>query len=288
MTAAQVTVLCATLNARDAVQLTFETFFEHTPEPVRVVVVDNGSTDGTVEALTRFPRIETVDRVATVPSDRLHGATLDWLVGQVATRYFLTLDSDVEFLRSGWLSDLLTLADRVRATAAGEYEPGWGTYRPRLAPHVLLVATQRFRALGGEFRARVTIDDPDQAAEWLRRPAGFQLTADTLRLFPSARFYPTGSVFFERIRSAGDTWAIVPALIAGSYRHLGHMSWAGNTPVQDEVRTQHVQRQAYVRARLRARREANEARARPTAGRPVDMQETSLGAADDLGDATTW
>ncbi|MGH9124779.1 MAG: glycosyltransferase family 2 protein [Acidimicrobiales bacterium] len=50
-TAALVTVVCATRNARAAVRLTVASLLRHTTLPFRLLVADNGSTDGTLEDL---------------------------------------------------------------------------------------------------------------------------------------------------------------------------------------------------------------------------------------------
>jgi hypothetical protein len=257
-----VTILCATLNARLATRLTVETLFRYTPEPVRILVADNGSTDGTLRELKRFPAIETINVKARAkamgfasrlpPIERLHGATLDWLAKQVETPFFLTLDSDVEFFQSGWLSSMLELAKRHQLAAVGELESANGAYQARLAPHVLLVDARRFRELGTSFRAFVTIDDPDEASRWCERKPDFCLDVDVMKSFRSARFYPTGAAFFEQLNGAGANWAAVAPGMGDKYKHLGHMSWAQNTRSGGKALQAHWgQTQEYLKKRLR-------------------------------------
>jgi hypothetical protein len=52
--ATAVTVIGATRNARSATRLTCSSFRRHTPEPVRVLLADQGSVDGTLDDLRRL------------------------------------------------------------------------------------------------------------------------------------------------------------------------------------------------------------------------------------------
>ena len=165
-----VTIVCATRNGGDAVRLTFESLRRTTVAPLRVLVADNGSVDGTREMLGGLDWIE-LHRRRPGRHAPGHGATLDWLVRKVTTRLVLTLDSDVVFLRRGWLEELRAALDRSGAIAVGELEPAVGGYRARLSPALLLLDTERLRALRCSFRSYVRIDDPDEALRWRRRPA---------------------------------------------------------------------------------------------------------------------
>lgn len=223
------TIVCATRNGGDAVRLTLSSLRRFTPEACRILVADNGSTDGTREYLAGLAWIELFrrDPRRTLAS---HGATLDWLARKVTTRYFLTLDSDVVFLRRGWLSDLREAMEKRGAAAVGEFEPGVAGYRPRLAPYVLLLDTERFRSLHCSFRSRVLMSDPAELRRWRRRAPGENLEFAELRTYRSGAFYSTGAMLFERMVESGVPWASTPLRVAGKYRHLGHMSWGAGEP----------------------------------------------------------
>jgi glycosyltransferase involved in cell wall biosynthesis len=219
-----VTILLATRNGADVVRLTLSSLRRFTPEAYRVIVADNGSTDGARDYLGSLDWIEIFDRD---PRRALtsHGATLDWLARKVRTRYFLTLDSDVVFLRRGWLSDLREVIEKRGAVAVGEFEPGLGGYRSRLAPYVLLLDTKRFRALRCSFRSCVLMSDPADVRRWHRRPPSENLDFAELCAYPSGAFYSTGAMLFERIVQSGLDWVSTPPQIRRKYDHLGHMSW---------------------------------------------------------------
>jgi glycosyltransferase involved in cell wall biosynthesis len=234
--APEVTILCATLNGGDVVRLTFSSLRRFTPEPYRILVADNGSTDSTLDYLRSLDWIELfkLDQHRTKAS---HGATLDWLAKKVETRYLLTLDSDVAFLRHGWLGELSDTLAAQDLAAVGEFEPAVGAYRPRLAPHVLLLNTERFLALGTSFESCVRFDDSAEVRRWRGRSKSEYLSQEELNSYHSAAFYSTGAALFETVLETGERWAPTPLRIARKYRHFGHMSWgAGETAVADTHR----------------------------------------------------
>ena len=255
MDASDVTIICATRNAADAVRLTFESLRRSEPTGYRLLVADNGSTDGTLEFLA------SLDWVQLFRGDgcQSHGAALDWLTRKVTTRYFLTMDSDVVFLRPGWLADLRRVAQENGAAAVGELEPGSGAYRSRLAPYVLLLDTDRIRALGSSFESCAVIRDPAEALRWRRRPRTEHVDYSEVRRYRSATFYPTGGRLFECINQAGQRWAATPPRTRRKYRHLGHMSWAA---AEAPFAAAHNAKLSKVRAILAKRASADRPRLR--------------------------
>jgi len=266
MTAASVTVVCATYNARPAVRLTFASFFRHNPGPWPVYVADNGSTDGTLEELQPWPGIQAItlrqrialshqeqalNRRAIALLDRRypdhglqlaaasdqgdpgpeaiaeHGATLDWLTARVGTPFVLALDSDVEFLADGCLDAMLAYAERQGLDALGVYEPGHRGYSARLAPYVLLLRTAVIRRLGLSFRGGSVTADPDEARRWQARPPRYRLEHGELDHYPTTRVYATAAYMFERLVAEGRPWADLPTDIAARFHHYGHLSWGG-------------------------------------------------------------
>ena len=228
-----VTILCATFNARDAVRLTFASLQRHTPEPRVLLVADNGSTDGTLDDLRALPWVE----IFELDSD--HGGALDYLVTRVQTDYFLTLDSDVEFFQSGWLTALLEIARREYLDALGAFEPAIGNYQPRLAPHLCLFRTDPFRRLETSFRELASFTDQAESARFRARDRSIPLTASEVATYTAARFYPAGALVFERLQQHAARWSDLPPELGQMFRHLGHMSWS----VSEDRRT-------YVRERL--------------------------------------
>jgi glycosyltransferase involved in cell wall biosynthesis len=250
----QLTIVCATFNAREAVQLTLMSLRNCLPFETRVLVADNGSTDGTLAHLESQEWLTVAPLSARPGAATDHGSTLDWLAEQVTTPYFLTLDSDVELLTRNCLDDMLALAQAEGLDALGVYEPAIGAYRTRLAPYALLLRTATFRALDTSFRSFARIDDPLEAARWRARPPSEDLPLSEMESYRTAAFYPTAAALFERLTQRGDHWANLSPAIAARVRHYGHMSWARDA--------QHRDRQAYIRRRLkRLERRSRTARA---------------------------
>lgn len=260
-----VTVICATLNAREAVRLTFSSFRRYTPEPCPVLVADNGSMDGTLDDLRALPWLKVFpleeragesSAASAVDPGALteHGAALDWLAARVETPYFLTLDSDVEFLEAGWLGEMLEQMTACDLAALGHYEPGMDSYRPRLAPYALLLRTSSFRSLRTSFRGFVQIHDPAEARRWQAspRPLAFQMDTAELSEYRTAAFYSTAARVFERLIETRARWSDLPDRVGRKILHLGHMSWVseGDSPAPEALRSEHAARLAYVRERL--------------------------------------
>ena len=242
-----VTIVCATRNGGDAVRLTFESLRRTTVAPLRVLVADNGSVDGTREMLGGLDWIELHRRRPGrhVPG---HGATLDWLVRKVTTRP--RVDARLRCrVPAARLAGGVVRGTRPfrrdcgrRARAGGRRVPG-----PPVA-RLLLLDTERLRALRCSFRSYVRIDDPDEALRWRRRPAsGERVRQGELATYRSAAFYTTGARVFERLHESGSRWLATPAATRRKYRHLGHMSWAG---ADDELSERHRQNELHVRAAL--------------------------------------
>lgn len=184
-----------------------------------------------------------------------HDVALDWLAPRVETPFFLLLDSDVEFLERGWLSEMLELMERENLVALGEYEPGRHPCRQRLATYVLLLRTDALRVLGVPFHSFLRIADPEEARRWQSEPHGGVLDSTVFAGYRSAAFYDTGAAIFERIQETGGSWANLPPAVARKLRHLGHMTWALDAPDGyegvDELRAQHASSLTYARERLR-------------------------------------
>jgi hypothetical protein len=227
--APEVTILCATLNGGDVVRLTFSSLGRFTPEPYRILVADNGSTDSTLDYLRSLDWIE-LFKLGQHRTKTSHGATLDWLAKKVETRYLLTLDSDVAFLRHGWLGELSDTLAAQDLAAVGEFEPAVGAYRPRLAPHVLLLNTERFLALGTSFESCVRFDDSAEVRRWRGRSKSEYLSQEELNSYHSAAFYSTGAALFETV------------LRRGSVGPLHHCASPENTAILGTCRGAQVRR----------------------------------------------
>jgi hypothetical protein len=295
----QVTIVCATRNARSAVRLTFASFRRFTSEACKVLVADNGSTDGTLQDLSSLSWVQLYsidERLRLMRAERAaarrlaarlddwtdagspdhpclirnaqallasmvravpgvpvtdHGATLDWLARRVETPFFLTMDSDVEFLAPGWLSAALVLMEQDRLDLLGEFEPNIASGQSRLAPHVLLLRTRTFRRWGVSFCGFAEIDDPDEARRWRKRGAQIRVDVAESASYQYARSYDTAAYLFQVARARRARWRDTPKAIRRMYRHLGHMSWSHDARHADDTFAAcHRITSAYVQERL--------------------------------------
>ncbi len=54
----EVTIICATKNALNAVKLTLLSLKKHTAEPFKLLIADNDSDDGTLEFIRALPYVK--------------------------------------------------------------------------------------------------------------------------------------------------------------------------------------------------------------------------------------
>lgn len=104
MTDPLVSVVIPHLDERELLRECLESFEDREYEPLELVVVDNGSTDGSLEMLrSEFPHVELVE----VPSDagmgRVNNAGLERASGDVLAFFF----NNDEVIRPGWIRRLV-------------------------------------------------------------------------------------------------------------------------------------------------------------------------------------
>ncbi|HEG43178.1 MAG TPA: glycosyltransferase [Phycisphaerales bacterium] len=105
-----VTVVSVNHNTLDFIKLCVSKVFEHTEIPLKMIVVDNNSTDGSLEYLRSDPRI----KVFGLEQNIGHGQALDLIMKYVDTEYVVVIDSDAHPIKNGWLKILLEpLSDEV-------------------------------------------------------------------------------------------------------------------------------------------------------------------------------
>ncbi len=97
-----VTLLMPVYNAYKYTRLAIESIFEHTKTPFKLIVIDNGSTDGTTDSLRnddRFLHLESPINLG-FPMGINQGLSL------VDTEYFAILNNDI-IVTEGWLERLI-------------------------------------------------------------------------------------------------------------------------------------------------------------------------------------
>lgn len=105
-----ITIVTVTHDARKFVKLCVEATNRRTPEAHDHVVIDNGSTDGTLQMLRKYRD----SSIIKLYERRLrknaagHAISLNWFLYSVtpATKYVCLLDSDAYPVQEGWLTTL--------------------------------------------------------------------------------------------------------------------------------------------------------------------------------------
>lgn len=101
-----VTAIIVNRRTLDLTRLCFESLRANYPR-LSVVMVDNWSCDESAEYVQSLGNEPNVVAVVNVGEEPHHAVGLNIGLQQVRTDFFLTLDSDVEVLRGGWLEHML-------------------------------------------------------------------------------------------------------------------------------------------------------------------------------------
>ena len=110
-----VTVVVVTWNTGDITLDVVAAVQRLSPPATRLLVVDNGSTDGTQATLRRLRGVDTM----VLRSNAGHGVALDLGVCAVRTRVAVTLDSDALPLSTAWLDPAVMPVASGHAVLAG-------------------------------------------------------------------------------------------------------------------------------------------------------------------------
>ena len=108
------TVVILNWNGRKHLEQFLPSVVEHTPQQVRIVVADNGSTDDSVEFVAQhYPRIE------IVALDKNYGFAEGYnrALEDIDTELFILLNSDVE-VTTGWVEPLVAMLSNNSNVAA--------------------------------------------------------------------------------------------------------------------------------------------------------------------------
>lgn len=106
-----ISIIILTFNRLDVTQACLDSIQRHTPEPHEIVVVDNGSTDGTVQWLNHRQQEQATIRVIANSSNRGFAAGCNQGIQAARGEYLLLLNNDT-VVTPQWLTGLMEcLAD---------------------------------------------------------------------------------------------------------------------------------------------------------------------------------
>jgi hypothetical protein len=210
-----VTVVIVSWNTKEVVADVIEAVRRFSPPSTAVLVVDNGSTDGTRALLRSWPGIRRI----LLPRNTNHGVALDIAMGQVATRVAVVLDSDAIPLGPGWLDPVVTPIESDQADLAGSR-----ARRGFVHPMYLAVNVQELLREHWSFQVHVAPETPPEGRIWGEN------AWDTAELL-TPRLDPRRVTFVERTENAAPG---LPGMTAGGvvYHHGGvsRVADGGATP----------------------------------------------------------
>jgi glycosyltransferase involved in cell wall biosynthesis len=142
--AGEVTVVTVSWNSCPYLRVLIRLVRRHSPPHTRIIVVDNGSRDGSRDLLARDRDLTTVE----LPLNLGHDLALDIGFLLVQTEYVVALDVDAFPLRENWLEQLIAPL-RTGSEIAGAH-----LNREYVHPCCLAMRTERFVRRRHSFRAR--------------------------------------------------------------------------------------------------------------------------------------
>jgi len=157
---AEVTILIPHYQTLDAIRLCLRSIRRYTQPPYRVLVLDNGSTDASLDYLRGLAWIECIDSGVRNDLIAAQAAALNAGAARVATPYFLVIHSDTYVHRAGWLTFLVA---RLRG---GGYAAVGTRHQTIRAYDSALLAGVAARSAG--LIARVARRETADGVPWLR------------------------------------------------------------------------------------------------------------------------
>ena len=108
-----VNISVVTYNRRELTQLAIKSLSEKTQYPYCITVVDNASTDGTIEYLKDLYHNGTIKNLMLLDKNiGIAGASnLAWQMED--TEFYMKYDNDMKVLKEGWLSDMVDAMSKV-------------------------------------------------------------------------------------------------------------------------------------------------------------------------------
>ncbi len=263
MSETEIRVHVASINTCSVTELCVRSMRKYAGIPFELVVGDGGSTDRSLEMLRGFEKRGWLDLVIDVTEPpRMHGQWLDRWLAECPRRYCVFSDSDVEFLGSGWLSDMLDVTVATGAAMVCAHftpsdlhylHPAYGVemhLAARPSPWLMLVDVEQVR------------DGPECAS--------FMFHEDAATSTSPAVYYDVGGYFFRELVERRLPWQAMPEAWLEKVHHFGGMSWGlpgggGNRAFladapdlswirQQRVRARELRKRAEVRVHLEALR----------------------------------
>lgn len=220
-------VYVASSNTAKATELCIRTSRALAGYPHSLTVGDCGSVDGSLGMLRHLESLGWLS-LEVAPSGRFHADWLDLWLSQCQFDLAVFVDSDVEFLREGWLRDLVMAAEGA-ALVAAEILPEFGNFA------VPVPTTKEGELVFAEwFRGRGRVRLAPRPSPWLflvdvklarGLDTGFGFSSELADVPEEVLAYDVGGVFYRRLEQEGHRIVAMPPPYHRVYRHYGGLSW---------------------------------------------------------------
>ncbi len=111
---AQVTILIASTNIKHLIELVIHSLFKYTKIPFKISVLDSANS---YQRIPFLEKLQAEGKINLIIKEKLytHDRALNELFKTVDTPYLVTLDSDIEIIKDGWLELMLLTAEEKNA-----------------------------------------------------------------------------------------------------------------------------------------------------------------------------
>lgn len=213
----EVTIFISSFGTCYPLQLTIESMMRTTRYPnLRLIIGENGSTDGSREYLESIQNKYPIS-IIPVPEPKMHKDWLNEMYQTVKTPYWFGVDSDMLFLGSDWLTDMVCVMEadpHLYLLAAEEVKASCGVVEP--VAHDVIDAGERFSTW--LFCMRTSVRDYVQS--------DFAFAVDHINRDNGRKFcYDVGGKIMADIRDRNLKTAYMPKWFLCKYHHFGSLSW---------------------------------------------------------------
>lgn len=214
-TSPDIRVHVASINTRHATELCVRSAREFAGCPFELVVGDGGSSDCSLNMLRQLEGRGWL-QLEVARDGRGHAEWLEHWLDACEHQYAVFVDSDVEFVGKGWLTDLIATARKTQAAlVCAEMLPGGVRYvhpldgtvmelAARPSPWLFLLDATQTRGIDAGFGWMHELDP---------RAHGGMVA------------YDVGAAFLRALGDRERTWAAMPAEFQRKFRHFGGLSW---------------------------------------------------------------
>ena len=215
-----VTILVASTNDRDVIELCVKTLFLHTETAFRLIVLDSAVRYSPIPLLEELKECGALDLLPRPGRLWTHGEAHDEMIASVETPLFVTLDSYIEILRGDWLELLVNaMDDATDMVCAQEFST---TAEVIGDTEWVVPGGKKFTIWMSLYRTEAVRRHPTPFAPHQSRPDGITPAGRRKMLYTD-----TGVDLYRRLRAQGRARELPALHTGGYYRHWGAMSNAG-------------------------------------------------------------